>query len=269
MAYLDDHPPARTQMRCPRRAKPSGVIVVHTAESMLDLSGPDTGAEGVARFIAGRTDAAGSYHELCDSDSTVQVVRWTCEAFHDGTGTNPHSMGLSFALRAADWPSMDPARTDRFLRNGAGRAAAYAAWVKAEHGITIPARRVSRDASTARTPGFISHGERDPGRRTDPGAGFPWTRFLQLYAEAAGGQLPIPPPPNQGADVKDHIIFFAADGGGNHAYRCTGHLGHYLDKPSLDAARFLGVPLANDPAKPWPANTRGAYRLEDGPLRNV
>ena len=31
--------------------------------------------------------------------------------------------------------------------------------------------------------GFISHGERDPGRRSDPGAGFPWDEFLERFAE--------------------------------------------------------------------------------------
>ena len=96
--YLEDHPPRRSQFRRIRRRKPSGVTVLHTAESMLDLIGEDTGAEGVARFICGRTDP-GSYHDLVDSDSAIQLVPYDAEAFQDGTGTNPHALSISWAIR--------------------------------------------------------------------------------------------------------------------------------------------------------------------------
>ena len=46
MAWLDDHPPKRSQFRDPRRERVSGVIVVHTAENVMDSIGVDTGAEG-------------------------------------------------------------------------------------------------------------------------------------------------------------------------------------------------------------------------------
>ena len=62
MAWLDQHPPVRRQYRDPRRAAPSGVIVVHTAENVMDAVGSDTGAENVARFIQTRADP-GSYHD--------------------------------------------------------------------------------------------------------------------------------------------------------------------------------------------------------------
>ena len=73
-AYLLDHPPRRNQYRVGRRAKPTGTIVLHTAENTPDLAGPDLGAEGIARFISTRTDAAGSYHLLGDRDSEILVV---------------------------------------------------------------------------------------------------------------------------------------------------------------------------------------------------
>ena len=180
MAYLDDHPPARTQFRR-RYAAPSGLIVVHTAESALDAIGEDTGAEGVADFIRRRADP-GSYHRLVDSDSIVALVRFEMAAYGDGTGSNEFAIHLSFACRAADWPGMDPGRREAFLVNGARAAREAATWLEREHGITVPARRVTRTQSEQRAAGFISHGERDPGRRTDPGPGFPWDRFLTLYA---------------------------------------------------------------------------------------
>lgn len=181
-AYLIENPPRTRQFRRPRRATPSGVVVVHTAESLPDETAPDTGAENVARFIANRSDF-GSYHDLADSDSLIQLVPYDAEAFHDGTGSNPHSYGVSAATQAAKWPELSPEWTDATIRNMARGAARYARWIKREHGVDIPARRISLAESEARMPGFISHGERDPGRRTDPGRLFPWAKFLTYYAE--------------------------------------------------------------------------------------
>lgn len=188
-AYLIEHPPAVRQFRHPRRATPSGVVVVHTAESPPDTVGPDAGAENVAAFIARRTDF-GSYHDLCDADTIIQLVPYDAEAFHDGTGSNPHSYGVSAATQAHRWPELPPEWTDATVRNMARAAARYARWIKAEHGVTIPARRITRAQSEARIPGFISHGERDPGRRTDPGSAFPWSRFLTYYTAEL---TPAPP----------------------------------------------------------------------------
>lgn len=192
MAWLDDHPPARSQFRCPRRAPLSGVIVVHTAESVMDTVGPDTGAEAVARFIQHR-DTPGSYHDLVDSDSTINLVDWRCEAFQDGTGSNPHALSLSFACSYLDWPRMSPARLDAFIDRGVISAVRMALHVYATRGIQIPARRLTRVQSEQLLPGFIDHGRRDPARRKDPGdPQFPWSTFLDRYARAL---TPTPTPP--------------------------------------------------------------------------
>jgi hypothetical protein len=176
------HPnPNLRQYRDPRRETPSGVIVIHTAENMPDLAPPDDGAENVAAWISRRTDP-GSYHRLCDSDSIVALVPWWFEAWHDATGTNPHSVGISAATRADQWPSKQQAWRDRCIGRMAFAAADYAHWLQTTHGIDIPARRVTADEARARVPGFTSHGELDPGRRTDPGAAFPWDQFLATYA---------------------------------------------------------------------------------------
>lgn len=197
MAWLDANPPDVPQFRCPRRDRPSGVVAVHTAESIMDTVGPDTGAEAVARFIQHR-DSPGSYHELCDSDSSVNLVRWDCEAFHDGTGTNRHSFGLSFACSYLDWAKMTTERRAAFVERGAQRAEAYARWVYAEHGIVVPPRRISTEQARAMVPGFVSHAQLDPDRRKDPGDAdgqFPWTAFLARFAQLMGYVPPTPPTP--------------------------------------------------------------------------
>lgn len=181
--YLLDHPPARDQYRSPRSARPTGLTVIHTAEGVLDTVGPDTSAENVAAFIQRRT-TAGSYHDLVDRDSALQLVRYGDEAYQDGTGSNPYALSISFALTAADWPRLTPGQRAEFLEQGAVAFARQQAWLRANGYPTTPLRRVTRAQSDAGAAGFISHAERDPARRTDPGAGFPWAEFFDTCRAA-------------------------------------------------------------------------------------
>lgn len=180
MTYLEEHPPRVRQYREPRREKPSGVIVMHTAESVLDQIGVDTGAEDVARFIEQRTDY-GSYHTLVDTDSRVRLVPFTAEAYGDRTGSNLHAVHISFACKAAGWAGMTAWRRVKMIERGAAAAAQAAKWIEQTEGVTVPARRITREQSERREPGFIPHADRDPERRTDPGAAFPWDEFLRAY----------------------------------------------------------------------------------------
>lgn len=231
MAYLDDHPPASRQFRCPRRAANSGVVVVHTAENTPDFVAFDGGAEAVASFISQRSDP-GSYHDLCDSDSIINLVRYECEAFHDGTGTNPHSYGVSGATRADVWPLAPEEWRKGCVRNMALAARRYADWLFTRTGIVIPARRITRDQSTLRTPGFISHAERDPGRRTDPGAGFPWNDFLATFA---GGSPPEPIPVSEDDYMPLPVITVPNDPEGRGVFLA-------LDRANKELIRLKDIP---------------------------
>lgn len=204
MAWLEDHPPKRSQFRRPRRDALSGVIVVHTAENTPDHVAFDGGAEAVARFIRDRSDA-GSYHDLVDSDSAINLVRYDDEAYHDGTGSNLHSLGLSIATRADVWPLAPQAWRDGAIEQAARAAARMAGHVKARTGIVVPARRIDRAASELRQPGFISHAERDPTRRTDPGRAFPWDQFLARFAQLTAPQPAPAPTPEDEAMFILHI----------------------------------------------------------------
>lgn len=204
-AYLVDNPPVRSQYRSPRRADPSGVVVAHTAENTPDFVAFDGGAEAVAKFIRTRTDP-GSYHDLVDSDSAINLVEYDDEAFHDGTGSNPHSYGVSGATRADVWPLAPQAWRDGCIYQMAAAAARYAVWLRARSGIIIPARRITRTESDNRVPGFISHEERDPGRRSDPGAQFPWAQFLATFDRLNAKDAGSVPKPTEGTADMAHIV---------------------------------------------------------------
>ena len=90
---------------------------------------------------------------------------------------------MSAATQAARWSGLPPAWRRATVRNMARCASRYASWIERKHGVVIPARRITRAESENRIPGFLGHGERDPGRRSDPGAEFPWDTFLYDYAK--------------------------------------------------------------------------------------
>lgn len=199
MIYLRAHTPTRSQFRSPRRAKPSGAVVLHTAESILDSIGPDTGAENVAAYIVSR-DTPGSYHDIVDADSRVQLVDYGDEAYQDVTGSNPWALSISFACRTSDWERMSPRTRAGFMQQGALAFAAQQAWLRANGHPVTEFRRLRKVESDLRIPGFITHADRDPARRTDPGREFPWNEFW-----AACRQVVTPPAhkPPEGFTVTD------------------------------------------------------------------
>ena len=194
--YLVDNPPARPQYRVGRRAQVSGVFLLHSAENLTDLVAPDTGAEAVARMISRRTDAAGSYHTMCDSDSRERLVPFGWEAFHVGTHRlNWHSIGVSGAFRAHQLAALrrDHPRWVEGLLHQMGMACREGAdYVEHHTGVKVPARRITLAQAIARAPGFLTHGMADPGRRSDPdgtrtGDRWLWDPFFDAYTS---GQRP-------------------------------------------------------------------------------
>lgn len=185
--YLEQNRPSRSQFRVGRRDNVRPVIVVHTAESGTDRSGPDPKAENVANFIRTRS-TAGSYHLIGDADSIIQLVRFSNEAFQDGTGSNRFAIGISLAMNAADWSSISASRRSELTDTAAQMAALAAEWLVSQ-GLDAPAAQRLSKAESNRTSasGFISHAERDPTRRSDPGRDFPWTDFLNRYQVLVGG----------------------------------------------------------------------------------
>lgn len=215
-AYLVANPPARSQYRKGRRATPTGTIVLHTAENAPDLVGPDPTAENMARFIAGRTDAPGSYHLIGDRDSQVQLVPFEWEAFHDGTSSNPWSIGISLACKAAWFRAAPDDQKLWYMARLATMARTASDWLQATHGITVPARRLTK--ASERQAGFCTHMDREawfgkPGRRSDPwGNSDPmWHLFLSLYEDTASTTTDPQEADEMLADIREfHEIYLGA-----------------------------------------------------------
>lgn len=212
MAYLNAHPPARKQFISPRRAKPTGAVVVHTAEGMPDTIGPDDGAERVADWMTRRPDP-GSYHTLIDSDGPLEIVELGDEAFHDGTGGNRWSTSISFATKAALWSTLPAQWVTDALGHAARAAVRHSFYVHSVRGFHIPARRITAAQYRSGIAGFVSHGQLDPGRRTDPGDDFPWDRFLALYADELAKAVTPPVTEDPDTMIEDRIIKAFLDGG--------------------------------------------------------
>ena len=191
MTYLLFNKPQRlAQVNRQRRHKstPSGVCVIHTAEG--------SGANNVANYILTRT-SYGSYHRIIDASTTVKLAPWSAETFHCRY-TNPHSVGISAATFAANWNSLykqpgDPGH--RIIDRMAIEAADFIKHMKSTHKITVPVKRITRSDALNKKPGFLAHGDTDPGRRTDPGAQFDWTYFFNRINHHLGksGSTPTKP----------------------------------------------------------------------------
>ncbi len=166
------------------------LISVHTTESFADQLGEDTGAEAVAAYFT-RSSEPASYHTIVDSDSTVRCL----PAGLDGTtahtafhcyGRNTANLGVSFAMRATEWATVDQAWATKALSRAADEVALWCRrW-------DIPARKVDRVQADAGVPGITGHGLLQDDR-TDPGNSqvfdpslFPWDRFLGMVNERLG-----------------------------------------------------------------------------------
>jgi hypothetical protein len=193
-AYLTTRRPVRDQWYETRSRPLTGCTVLHTAESVMDTVGPDTGAEAVAEFIRTRS-TPGSYHDLCDSDSAINLVDYRHGAYHDGTGSNNWALSISFVCRTVDWDRMSPERRHGFLRSGARAFARQQAYRRRIGAPLTLLRRINKAQSDRGESGFVYHGDRDPGRRSDPGVSppndFPIDEFIH-ECRVALGQVEAP-----------------------------------------------------------------------------
>lgn len=187
--YLLDNRNPSGKKYYPSRKGGVKYIVIHSAENLPDIEGPDQGAEGIARYLAG-TPRDASYHEIVDTDSFVRLLPDDYTAWH-ARGYNANGFGLSLATQAAKWNALPAEYRERLYRAGAARAR------RAAIALGVPLQKTTPGGPA----GFLGHGEVDPTRRSDPGKTFDWAYFMALVNEVQTvphQPTPVTPPkPNR------------------------------------------------------------------------
>lgn len=171
--FLLDNPVKHGPKWYPSRRKPVRLAVMHITaglEQMRQVS--DDSAEATARYCA-NTDRKVSWHSGVDWDSVIDLLPPDYTAFHC-QGYNSESLGMEISKRTTDWSDAPQWWVDRVLANAARKGAEWA------RTYGIPVRRLTLAQVQAGAGGFVDHSTLDPDRRTDPGANFPWARFLDL-----------------------------------------------------------------------------------------
>jgi N-acetyl-anhydromuramyl-L-alanine amidase AmpD len=149
-------------------------VVIHMTEG----SARAESAEDGAAYDQRRTDGT-STHYFIDSDSIVQCVRTSDQAHAARTQGNRRGIQYELCGRggAIDW---DGAYASAMLRRAARQVARDC--VKWD----IPARKITSGQLAAGVKGICGHVDvtrafpQDGGTHTDPGAEFPWVRFIDM-----------------------------------------------------------------------------------------
>lgn len=173
--YLLDNPVKHGPKWYPSRRKPVRLIVMHITAGLEQMrQAADDSAEATARYCA-NTERKVSWQSGVDWDSVIDLLPPDYTAFHC-QGYNSESLGMEISKRTTDWSDAPAWWIDRVLANAARKGAE---WARA---YDIPPRRLTLAQVQADAKGFVDHSTLDQQRRTDPGANFPWVRFLDLVA---------------------------------------------------------------------------------------
>ncbi len=172
--YLIDNPPVRSQFGS-RSGTAIDLIVVHTSEQPADVTGADGGADALAAYVQ-RRPSAGCYHTIADSDSVVNIVppEFACWG---SRFVNKRALHISHSVKSANWEKLHPDYVTGMLSNS---ARVVAGWLDANPHIPMARIRDTAGIQSGVATGICAHGDVDPTRRTDPGATFPWDRWLAL-----------------------------------------------------------------------------------------
>lgn len=247
--YLIDKPPAVSQGRSPRRAKASGVIVVHTDEAPQQPGG----ALGTASFIQRRSDY-GCYHTIVDSTTVVRMLpplTWECWGAAFPADTNSHAIHVAFRGRASQWGS-NPDYDEAAIQN-AGKEIAHI--MNQLHGGESYkyVRWITQGDCINRVPGLVEHGTIQPGDRSDPWVGkSSQANLRERLSRAVVTNLKVPPAPG-GVDptVNEPVMM---------RNKVTGKISVFyegtpfrVDLPTaadVEMFRYFGVPYKGD-QDPW------------------
>ena len=184
--YLFDNPPASLQFYPNRQTGLSGGVVIHTTEGV----GGDDSAENTAGFISRRSDP-GSYHLICDTNSTVMMLPDEAVAFGVAApGYNSVCYMVAIAAVSADLNPNSPESQNEINRLG---QEICAFWQRNNINPVEAAQFIGEEVKNR--PGLAHHGDVQPWDRSDA-----WSRredrwvFDSMLVQAicaAAGEAPL------------------------------------------------------------------------------
>ncbi len=188
--YLLDNPPASRQFWPSRNAPMTGGVVLHTTEGV----GGDDSAENTAGFISRRSDP-GSYHAICDWNSTVYLMPDDYTAFGVATPNyNSRCWMIALACKSSELDINDWATNVMIDRAG---LAIVEFWRR--NGFDPAECNDWIGTDVLNRAGLCQHGEAQPRDRSDAFVGHPQQfglglLLLEAISRHAGVFTPAPPP---------------------------------------------------------------------------
>lgn len=192
------------------RRKPVLGIVLHITAGLQDLGlvGTDESAEGTIGWAL-REKPQVSWHAIGDTDGVELCIPDWFTAFHAKDYNSP-TVGIEISKLNTDWTKVSAKWIEATLRP----VARYAAAIVDKYSLPLLlATKAQVDSAVAanRKFGFTYH-SRLSSIRSDPGANFPWEKFVAMVREELAPPPPPPPPPPSPSIGEDML-----------AYQMTGH----------------------------------------------
>lgn len=202
--YLEEH--GQHEHWYESRRNPVTLGVVHTAEIVPDLEGVDDAAGRLLRYAATTTRSV-SWHDTTDRDSHVETLPLGWTAWHV-RGYNSRSVGDEQALYARSWPDLTDEQIAEYIEQ---TAKAVARWVEA---FDLPLRVLTKKQADAEMKGLVAHATLDPGRRSDPGADFPWPLLLRMAHDLTSAPVEeVAPEPPRKREKQAGLLQFGDENG--------------------------------------------------------
>lgn len=246
MTFLIDNPNRNyKQYTYPRRGGgfTAPQITLHTYEA------PHTRSVLAAATWLTTRNTPGSYHALVGAASehdVLQLAPWSHETWHS-VPSNNWAIGISAVMHAHEWPTLPKVARNNLVKSMALAAANAAKWLEAEHGRKVEPRLLTRAQAMRKESGFVYHATMDPGRRTDPGAQFPWHEFITEFKRLmAGGSAASTPAPDKSKE--DDVYWIAVEKSTGKTYVGNGIIRRHLSDPA--EKEDLRVKLSRE-GRPW------------------